>query len=103
MRDRPKAAGETRAADVLHRMRSDIISCALKPGTKLRFESLRDMYAVSFSTLREGLSRLVAEGLVTAEDQRGFVVAPVSIEDLNDLTYVRVLVERECVALAIKE
>jgi DNA-binding GntR family transcriptional regulator len=44
----------------------------------------------------------VAEGLVIAEDQRGFLVAPVSIDDLNDLTYVRVLVERECLALAIK-
>ena len=89
MRDRLKPAGETRAADVLHRMRTDIISCALKPGAKLRFEALRDMYAVSFSTLREALSRLVAEGLVIAEDQRGFVVAPVSIE-------------RECIGLAIK-
>jgi GntR family transcriptional regulator, carbon starvation induced regulator len=102
MRDRLKPAGETRAADVLHRMRADIISCALKPGAKLRFEALRDMYAVSFSTLREALSRLVAERLVIAEDQRGFLVAPVSIDDLNDLTYVRVLVERECIALAIK-
>ncbi|APO51431.1 GntR family transcriptional regulator [Bradyrhizobium sp. YCK136] len=102
MRERVKPAGETRAADVLHRMRADIISCTLKPGAKLRFEALRDMYAVSFSTLREALSRLVAEGLVIAEDQRGFVVAPVSIDDLNDLTYVRVLIERECVALAIK-
>src|SRR5215475_9611971 len=102
MRERLKPAGETRAADVLHRMRADIISCTLKPGAKLRFEGLRDMYAVSFSTLREALSRLVAEGLVIAEDQRGFVVAPVSIEDLNDLTFVRVLVERECIALAIK-
>jgi GntR family carbon starvation induced transcriptional regulator len=102
MRDRLKPAGETRAADVLQRMRTDIISCALKPGAKLRFESLRDMYAVSFSTLREALSRLVAEGLVVAEDQRGFVVAPVSIDDLNDLTDVRVLIERECLSLAIK-
>jgi GntR family transcriptional regulator, carbon starvation induced regulator len=83
-------------------MRVDIISCVLKPGAKLRFEGLRDMYAVSFSTLREALSRLVAEGLVVAEDQRGFVVAPVSMADLNDLTYVRVLVERECLGLAIK-
>lgn len=101
MRERLKPAGETRAADVLHRMRADIVSCVLKPGAKLRFEGMRDMYAVSFSTLREALSRLVAEGLVIAEDQRGFVVAPVSIGDLNDLTYVRVLVERECIALAV--
>ena len=102
MPDRRKPAGETRAADVLHRMRADIISCSLKPGTRLRFETLRDMYSVSFSTLREALSRLVAEGLVVAEDQRGFIVAPVSIDDLNDLTFVRVLIERECIALAIK-
>lgn len=96
-----KPAGETRAADVLARMRADIIGCALKPGTKLRFETLREMYEVSFSTLREALSRLVAEGLVVAEGQRGFLVAPVSLFDLNDLTDVRVLVERECTRLAI--
>ncbi|BCH35698.1 transcriptional regulator [Mesorhizobium sp. L-8-10] len=97
-----KQAGETRAADVLARMRSDIVSCNLKPGAKLRFETLKDLYEVSFSTLREALSRLVAENLVVAEGQRGFVVAPVSLFDLNDLTNVRVLIERECIRLAIE-
>ena len=48
------------------------------------------------------MSRLVAEGLVTAKGQRGFVVAPVSLFDLNDLTDVRVLIERECLRLAIE-
>lgn len=96
-----RPAGETRAGDVLARMRSDIISCALKPGTKLRFETLKEMYEVSFSTLREALSRLVAEGLVVAEGQRGFLVAPVSLFDLTDLTDVRVLIERQCIKLAI--
>ena len=38
------------------------------------FEALRDRYGASFSTLREALSRLVAEGLVTSEEHRGFVV-----------------------------
>lgn len=96
-----KGAGETRAADVLSRMRNDIVSCALKPGTRLRFETLKELYEVSFSTLREALSRLVAEGLVISEGQRGFIVAPVSLFDLTDLTNVRVLVERECIRLAI--
>lgn len=98
-----RPSGETRAADVLTKMRTDIISCGLKPGSKLRFEKLRQMYAVSFSTLREALSRLVAEGLVIAEGQRGFLVAPVSLSDLNDLTNVRVLIERECLRLAIAQ
>jgi DNA-binding GntR family transcriptional regulator len=61
----------------------------------LRFEALRSVYRVSFSTLREGLSRLASEGLVVAVGQRGFRVAPVSIKEMMDLTEARVLVERE--------
>lgn len=97
----PAVPAETRAGDVLLRMRSDIIGCDLKPGLKLRFEALRDRYDASFSTLREALSRLVAEGLVIAEEHRGFVVAPISAADLNDLTDVRVLMEKECFTRAI--
>jgi GntR family carbon starvation induced transcriptional regulator len=97
-----KTGSETRAGDVLQRMRLDIINCVLKPGEKLRFETLKTKYAVSFSTLREALSRLAADNLVISEDQRGFIVAPVSIADLNDLTDVRVLVEREALGKAIR-
>jgi DNA-binding GntR family transcriptional regulator len=93
--------GRTRATDVLHRLRGDIIASSLLPGSKLRFETLRSVYHVSFSTLREGLSRLAAEGLVVADGQRGFRVAPVSIKDMMDLTDARVLVECEALRLAI--
>lgn len=94
--------GGTLATDVLHRMRDDIISCVLKPGDRLRFESLKEIYGVSFSTLREALSRLSSEGLVIAEGQRGFAVAPISRTELIDLTDTRVLIERACVAKAIE-
>lgn len=100
--EQQKAGSETRAGDVLQRMRLDIINCVLKPGEKLRFEALRNKYAVSFSTLREALSRLAAENLVISEGQRGFIVAPVSIADLNDLTDVRVLIEREALSRSIR-
>lgn len=93
--------GETRAGDVLLRLRDDILNCNLKPGERLRFEALRDRYEVSFSTLREALSRLTAEQLVACEGQRGFLVAPVSIADLEDLTNCRVLLERETLRLSI--
>jgi DNA-binding GntR family transcriptional regulator len=93
--------GRTRATDVLHRLRSDIIACTMRPGSRLRFETLRSVYNVSFSTLREGLSRLASEGLVIADGQRGFRVAPVSIKELLDLTGARILVEREVMRLAV--
>lgn len=101
MNEAVRAKGETRAGDVLLRLRDDILGCVLQPGDKLRFEALRERYEVSFSTLREALSRLAAEQLVVSEGQRGFVVAPVSVADLQDLTNCRVLVEREALRLSI--
>lgn len=94
--------GGTLATDVLHRLREDIVSCVLKPGEKLRFEALKSIYGVSFSTLREALSRLSSERLVVAEGQRGFKVAPISESDLLDLTDARVLIERECLRRAME-
>lgn len=97
-----KNKGETRAGDVLQRMRDDILSCELAPSEKLRFEALRDRYEVSFSTLREALARLTAEKFVVSEGQRGFAVAPVSVADLHDLTNARVLLEREVLRLSME-
>lgn len=93
--------GGTLASDVLHRLREDIISCVLKPGEKLRFEGLREIYGASFSTVREALSCLTGERLVVAHGQRGFVVAPISAEDLMDVTDARILIELECVSRAM--
>lgn len=97
-----KTKGETRAGDVLLRIRDDILTCRLTPGEKLRFEALKDRYEVSFSTLREALSRLTEEGLVLSEGQRGFSVAPVSVSDLHDLTNARVLLDRELMRLSMQ-
>jgi DNA-binding GntR family transcriptional regulator len=100
----PASAEEarTRAADVLGRLHADIVACRLKPGEPLRFEPLKEAYGASFTTLREALTALTADGLVISEGQRGFHVAPVSRDDLVDLTEARVLVERKLVALAIE-
>lgn len=94
--------GGTLANDVLYRLREDIISCILKPGEKLRFEGMRAIYGVSYSTLREALSRLSSEGLVQSEGQRGFYVAPISEADLLDITDARVVLERECIARSLQ-
>lgn len=92
----------TLAKDVFARMRADILACELRPGAPLRFELLRDSYGASFTTLREALTALVAEGLVSVDTQPGFRVAPVTRADLIDLTEARVLIERELLKLAMR-
>src|SRR5208283_3195870 len=82
-------------------LRSAIIDGTLEPGAKLRTEELRARYDVSGSTIREALTRLLGEALVTTEGQRGFRVAPASLEDFRDLTEVRKLIETEALRQAI--
>lgn len=95
-------SARTLAEEVFRRLRSDIVSCRLAPRAPLRFETLKEAYGASFSTLREALTALVSEGLVVSEGQRGFHVSPASRSDLLDLTNTRVLVERELIRLAIE-
>ena len=65
------------------------------PGEKLRIEHMKDDYGVGGATLREALSLLISDALVVSQGQRGFRVAPVSLEDLADITETRVMLEGE--------
>ncbi|MES9986687.1 MAG: FCD domain-containing protein [Candidatus Thiodiazotropha endolucinida] len=84
-------------------LRSDIIHGELQPDEKLRIEHLRTAYGVGASPLREALSRLTADGFVTAEGQRGFRVAPMSEEDLADITQLRILLEKQALCQSIEQ
>jgi DNA-binding GntR family transcriptional regulator len=74
-------------------IRLDIIFGKLLPGEKLKLDRLREDYRTSVGTLRELLNRLASEGLVVAEGQRGFEVAPVSAENLREIAALRLLLE----------
>lgn len=79
------------------RIKHDIIFGALEPGSKLKLDGLKARYQASVSTLRETLNRLASDGFVQAEEQRGFFVQPVSAEDLQEISELRILLE--CSAL----
>ena len=90
---------QTIAEDAYRIIRGDIIFGRLPPGEKLRLDRLKARYGVSVSTLREILTRLASEGLVAAEGQRGFEVAPISPENLQEISALRKLLE--CYALEL--
>jgi GntR family carbon starvation induced transcriptional regulator len=98
-----KEFGKTLAVDITHRLRQDIVGCRLKPGEALKFDALRSAFGASFTTLREALTSLSAEGLVIAEEQRGFRVAPVTTDDLIDVTGARILIEIELIRRSIAQ
>jgi DNA-binding GntR family transcriptional regulator len=88
--------------EVVYRsLRSDILSCRIRPGSKIKIKDEAARLEASPSAVRESLARLSSEGLVRAEPQRGFLAAPISQSELSDLTRVRVEIEASCIRRAV--
>jgi DNA-binding GntR family transcriptional regulator len=79
----------TMATQLLDRLREAIISGQLEAGSKINLSRVRESFEVSLSPLREALARLIADGLVAFEDNRGYRVAPVSLSNLEEITFLR--------------
>ena len=84
-----KLVGKTAYETIRH----DIITGALAPNERLKLNALQKRYGVSINTLRETLMRLVSEGFVLFEDQKGFRVNSVSVSDLEELIELRSTLE----------
>jgi DNA-binding GntR family transcriptional regulator len=83
-------------------LRNAILWGELPAGSRLRTNVLTKEYDISLGALREALSRLSAEGLTQAEAHRGYVVTPISAEDVEDLARVRTAIETQCLVWAIE-
>jgi DNA-binding GntR family transcriptional regulator len=96
--------GITHATSVYERIRADILAGRLLPGRRLAIKAMMESYGIGQTPLREALNRLAADGLVAAEDQRGFTVPGISTEELAELTRTRCWLEeralRESMAAA---
>ncbi len=85
------------SSDVANSLRQDILGGARRPGERVPLDALKTSFGVSLSPIREGLSQLVAEGLLVPSGQRGYRVAPVSIAEFEDIKARRI--DLECMAL----
>lgn len=83
-------------------LKQDIINGLHRPGDKLLMSALKEHYEIGAGPMREALSQLVSERLVTAISQRGFRVAEMSLEELQDIYDARAHMEALIVKLAIE-
>ena len=88
--------------DGYHLLKRDIIRGVFQPNEKLRMSLLTSRYNLGVGPLREALSQLVAEHLVTAISQKGYRVAPMSQAELLDIFDARANMEAMMVSLAIE-
>lgn len=89
----PETSRATTATAVYQRIKDDILNGRLAPGLKLRIEFVSERYGTGSSPIREALSRLSSEGIVIRHEQRGFCVAPISLDELREVTTTRCWLE----------
>jgi DNA-binding GntR family transcriptional regulator len=86
------AAGKTRD-EVIHptkqhfvyaKLRAEIISCQLAPGSRLRIDELASRFDVSIIPVREALKVLQSEGLVVTVPHVGAAVSPIETNAITE-------------------
>lgn len=85
---------------VFNKLREEILSGRLPPGTRLRQADLGARLRVSTSPVREAFRQLATIGLVEIQPHRGAVVIEPLAPDLSHMYQVRALLEPMCTAWA---
>jgi len=91
------------AAQILDSLTKDVLQGNYKPRERLHIRTLKERYNVGTSPLREALSQLIAKDLVISENQRGFYVSDISIDDLTDIYQARAKIESLCIEMAFQK
>ncbi|GAA1232201.1 GntR family transcriptional regulator [Prauserella halophila] len=81
-------------------VRELVMSGQLRFPEFVRLDQVAGDLGVSVTPVREGLLALCAEGLLQLERRRGFMVAPLSGDDVRDLFWVQAQLEGELAARA---
>src|SRR5437763_14072564 len=79
-------------------VRELIITGQVRPGEFLRIERIAQAVGVSQTPVREGLLSLKSEGLVHLLPRRGFVVAPITPQDISDSYWAQAQIAGELAA-----
>lgn len=81
---------------------SDIVSCRLKPGEKLREETCAELYGCSRTTIRKVFDRLIAEDWLDCSESHRVRIRTISKENHMDTMEFRMAVEPAAARLAAR-
>lgn len=90
------------AEQVTEELRAAIHSGELAPGERLVERKLADRLGVSHIPVREALTRLAEERLITREPRRGARVAELTAQDLEEISSLRIVLE-QFMAIRVQE
>lgn len=86
---------------MLQEIRQEIMTRRLKPGARIGQDEIAERLNVSRVPIREALTVLESEGQVTYQPHRGYTVAKLSLEELEEIYLMRRLLETEAITRAV--
>jgi DNA-binding GntR family transcriptional regulator len=86
-------------AVIADRLRAEILQGRFPPHTQLAEVELARQLQVSRGPIREAMQRLIQEGLLRAERNRGVFVVELGTDDARDIYLARGLIERAAAAI----
>ncbi len=86
---------------IYEQLKADIMSCTLVPGQVVSEDQLSARFGASRTPIREALTSLVQDRLVEYFPNRGFMVAGISIADIQDIFEARIFFETGLFRLAV--
>jgi DNA-binding GntR family transcriptional regulator len=99
----PAKASGTLNSRAYDRIRADILTCHLPPGSVVSEAALAEKYEFGKSSIRNVLTRLIQEGMVVNRGRKGHIVRPLTLRELRDIFQLRLLMEPQTAAIAASE
>lgn len=82
------------------RIKRAIVTCEIRPGSEVTEAQLTALTGLSKAPVRSGLARLSHEGLLRPVPRRGYLVSPITLQDVQEIFQLRLLLEPQAARLA---
>ena len=89
-----------RGDQAYERLRLEIVSCRILPGTQLTEATIMDRFALGKSSCRIALLRLIQAGFLKSIPRHGYTVVPVTVKDVEEIFGLRLQLEPFAARLA---
>lgn len=93
----PEVRQSDTAFDVL---KAEIVSCRLRPGSSVSEAALAERFGIGRAATRSALTRLSALRLVVPVPRAGHTIAPITVQSIQELFELRLIIEPQAARLA---
>ena len=89
--------------EIYDTLRDAILNGDLKSGVRLIETRIAEQLGVSRTPVREAIHKLESEGLLMTHPQKGLIVNEISLDDIEEIQGIRMILERYVARLAAKK